>query len=384
MRSPAPILFVSLFAAQAGFLVLGPILPTVADEFDTSTAAIGQLRTISGLAGGAVAVAMAVRPLRAGVRELLLFGTATMAISSLASGLAPALWMLAAAQVGVGAAIAVLLSAGVGAVTEWAAPENRSRVLAWTLVGQPAAWVVGMPVIGLASDLDWRWAFTVPVVASTLAFLAIRTRPASAPREGAAVGLRELWREPDVPGWALGELLAYAAWAGTLVFCGALLIETYDAGVDAVGVLLGTAALAYFPATFIVGRYVEAHARRLLVWLGLATGVGVGAFGLLQPGLVGSTAILAVAVFLAGGRVMAGSAFGLHAGGGRSVAIMSLRTAATQFGNLLGAAIGGLALATGGYEAMALAMSTLFLLAVVPHALSLAGLTGQRLQPMHA
>ena len=50
MARPGLVLFVSLFASQAGMLVLSPILPDIAREFGISTATAGQLRSISGAA----------------------------------------------------------------------------------------------------------------------------------------------------------------------------------------------------------------------------------------------------------------------------------------------------------------------------------------------
>jgi predicted MFS family arabinose efflux permease len=49
---PHVVPFVSLFASQAGLLVLSPILPELGREFGVSTATAGQLRTLSGATGG--------------------------------------------------------------------------------------------------------------------------------------------------------------------------------------------------------------------------------------------------------------------------------------------------------------------------------------------
>ena len=46
---------------------------------------------------------------------------------------------------------------------------------------------------------------------------------------------------------------------------------------------------------------------------------------------------------------------------------MSVRAAATQFGYLVGAGLGGLALAAGGYSLLGVVLATLFVLAVVPY-----------------
>src|SRR3954453_21583451 len=82
--NPAVVLFLSLFAAQAGFLVLGPILPVVAHDLGVSSALVGQLRVVSGVAGGLTALALAFAPSRRGPRELLTFGLTLMLGASVA------------------------------------------------------------------------------------------------------------------------------------------------------------------------------------------------------------------------------------------------------------------------------------------------------------
>jgi len=54
-----------------------------------------------------------------------------------------------------------------------------------------------------------------------------------------------------------------------------------------------------------------------------------------------------------------------------------IRTAATQFGYLLGSALGGIALAAGGYAALGAAFGVMFLLAAVPHAAALSSWTAR-------
>ncbi len=43
-------LFLCVFAAQSGAIALSPVLAAVAADFDVSTAVVGQLRTVAGLA----------------------------------------------------------------------------------------------------------------------------------------------------------------------------------------------------------------------------------------------------------------------------------------------------------------------------------------------
>jgi DHA1 family inner membrane transport protein len=366
-RSPAATLFLCLFSAQAAFLTLAPILPDVAREFGVSTATAGQLRAVSGVGGAIVALAAGELARRLGARDQLLAGVALLSAGSLASAAAPSLAAMAAAQVAVGAGLAITLSSGTAAAAEWSSPERRSRVLAWALLGQPAAWVVGMPAIGLVSTVGWRWTWlALPFAAGMVALLVLRVRrpdPAAAPADAAGLSL---WKRREVVGWATGELLAYAGWTGALVYAGALFIESYGMSPGGTGLILGAVALGYFPGTLLARRWVDVP-RQLLVVLGLASALAVGAFGLVRPVWWLSALVLALAMGLVGGRTIAGSAFGLDAAPDRRVAVMGIRAAAIQLGYLLGAGLGGVAVAVGGYSALGVLLAALLTLGVVPH-----------------
>src|SRR3954447_8298057 len=323
---PAAVLFLCLFTAQAGFLALGPILPAIAHDFGLSSAVVGQLRVASGVAGGLTALALALNPPRHGPRALLAMGSGLVLVASIASAAAPGIAVLAAAQLATGVALALLLSAGVAAVAEWAPAERRARVLAWAMVGQPAAWVVGMPAIGIVAAHSWRWAFVaVPAVAAIASLLALATRGSDAPAVTAPLpALRVLLRDRRVAGWAWGELLAYSGWSGILVFAGSLMIEAHGASTATAGVLLGAAALAYFPSTFLASRVVDRHARPILAAAGLALAALSVAFGAVRPTLAVSAVLFAAVVALAGTRTLAGSALGLQLAGERPMAVTSV------------------------------------------------------------
>jgi len=370
---PAPVLFGTMFASQASFLVLTAILPELADDFGASTATAGQARTLAAVTGGVTALALGRLSRRLGVGELLLLGLGLVAVGSLGSASAPNLVAFAGAQAVIGAAVAILLSAGVAAAGEWAEAAQRARVLSWTLLGQPAAWVAGMPLIGVTSGLNWRYAWlAVPLAASLVALPAVallrrRTRQPPSVGQATRAGTDALWRRPPVARWAIGELMAYSGWGATLVYAGALFIQSYGLTTTATGVLLGAAALGYFPGTLLARRHVEQHARSLLVVLGLTAAAGTALLGLVRPSPAVSLVLFAASMAAIGGRTIAGSGFGLDAAPDQRVAVMSLRAAAVQFGYLLGAASGGAAVAAGGFSLLGATVGVLFLLGVAPH-----------------
>jgi predicted MFS family arabinose efflux permease len=371
ITAPSPVLFACLFASQAALLVLSPILPEVAHEFGVSAAAAGQLRSISGITGGLTAVLLAVAGRRPGIRDLLSAGAALVALASLLSALAPSFMLLALAQGVLGVGIGLLVSVGIAATGEWPAPAQRPHVLAWAIVGMPAAWVAGMPIVGAVSGLSWRavW-IAVPAIAALAALALVRLRPADAGsrRRGDAVAA---WRDPSVARFAFGELLANAAWASVLTYAGTLLLESYDTSTAVTALGLGVAATAMLPGAFSARRGVADATPALLAGLTMAQACAVLLLAGVRPGPVVTIALLGLMAFVNGRRSMVASALGMDTAPGDKIAVMSLRAAANQFGYLLGAAVGGLALVAGGIPALGAALAALFLAAALIHAAAL-------------
>jgi predicted MFS family arabinose efflux permease len=372
-RRPVPAgvaVFVCLFASQAGLMSLTPVLARVAEDFGVTTADAGQLRTLAGLVAGVTCLAIAALGGRFGLRTLLSTGLVLLALGSLGSAFAPGIGVLAVAQCATGTAVALLLSGGTAAASEWAAPGKSSRLLSCALVGQAAAWVVGMPAIGALGEADWRLALVVPLAAGVAAAAAIRLGPDSSTRNPVPGGVRALFREREVRRWALGELLAFSAWTGTLVYGGALFVETYGLSAGVTGLVLAGCGAAYFPGSLLARRIADRHARRLLVGLGLAAAVSIALLGAVRTSLWQSVALFALLGVLGGARILAGSTLGVALASDRKLAVMSVRAAVVQFGYLAGAGLGGAALAFGGYAALGWTFAALFLAGTAPHALA--------------
>ena len=353
-------------------IALSPVLAQVAGDFGVSTATAGQLRSVSGLVAGTVAVTMGRVAARLDIRRLIVVGLGALAGGSLLSAAAPSFVVLAVAQVAVGGGIALVLSGALAAAAEWSAPERRAHVLSWTLLGQPFAWIVGMPVIGLLGAVSWRWGWVaMPFAAAALALVAIVGLPTDHRPEPRVRTWRMLAEDRVVAGWALGELFAWSAWAGALVYAGALFVESYGVSTATAGVLLGLAAVAYLPGNMLARRHVESSARALAATVPPLAAAIVVVFGAWRPAVGVSGAILALLAFVVAARTIAGSALGLQVCAQRRVFAMRIRTAANQFGYLGGSAIGGLALAVGGYAALGVAFGVMFALSAVPHVVAL-------------
>jgi predicted MFS family arabinose efflux permease len=369
-------LFLCLFAAQAGLIVLTPVLSKVADDMDVSIAAAGQLRTVSGLTAGLTAILLGTAGRSLSLRRVLIGGAGGLALASAVSAAATSFAVLALGQALLGVSVAALLVGGTVAAAEWVPRQHRTRVLSWALVGPPAAWIVGMPLIGAIGEIDWRWTWlALPLAAALIAGVAVGLRSEPG-REARSESMTRALREPSTARWVLGEMLASSAWIGTLVFSGALFTESYGAGTLLTGIVLAAGAAAYVAGNVYFRRIVACRAHTLLVRLSLVLALGVALFGTVRPALPVSLGLFAATAFVAGGRTLIGSAVGLEAAPERRLAVMGGRAAGQQLGYFFGAAAAGGALAAGGYPGFGLALGFLFLVSAVPFLIDARGRAG--------
>jgi predicted MFS family arabinose efflux permease len=348
----ALVLFLSLFAAQAPVFVLAPMLPHVAEDFSIPVSVAGQLRAISGLVAAITAVKFGFIARGAPLRQMIASGLFLIPLGSLAAALAPAFWVLVAAQVAVGLGLGTVVTGGTAATADWVPAAGHSRLLSWTLMGPPAAAIVATLAAGVLADLDWRLAWLAPLGASIIAVAAVRTRPAGHTLVRPRVSISAMWRVPRIAGWALGEVLAYSSWSGVTVYAGALLIQSYKSSPGLAALAICGSAVAVVGGNLVARRWVARSSRALLLVCAIALSGTAGLFGVFRPAFWVSALVLVVAGFLAGGRALAGTAFGLQAAPDLRLAVMGVRTTAQQLSYLLGAGLGGAALGVGGYGGM--------------------------------
>jgi predicted MFS family arabinose efflux permease len=118
-------------------------------------------------------------------------------------------------------------------------------------------------------------------------------------------------------------------------------------------------------------RHGRRHADRatpgLLASLTAFQGGAVVVLGGMRPAASVTIAVLAAMAFVNGWRSMVASALGMDAAPQDRVAVMSMRAAANQFGYLVGAAAGGLALAVAGFSGLGIALGCMFAAGVLVH-----------------
>ena len=235
--------------------------------------------------------------------------------------------------------------------------------------GPPAAWIVGMPLIGVVAEAGgWRLAFLVlPLPAALLAGLAVAGRPQDAPLAGAGTSLRGLLRRSAPRRWALGELLATSAWAGTLVYSGALLTDGYGMTTTATGVALAAVAVAYLLGNQRAGGGAPDRARSTTLATSVVGAAAVALTWAFTPTVAVTLVVFAISGAMVATRTVTATVYGFSVAGDLGREVAAARAVTTQLGYLIGSLAGGAAFALGGFPALAVAFGGLLLASTLPY-----------------
>ncbi len=121
---------------------------------------------------------------RIGAKRAFALGVLLFGLASAGCGAAPSAGWLIASRCVQGAAAAVMLPASMSLVREaFPDPSRRARALGVWAVGGAVAGLVGQPLGGALTTIDWRWVFTMnlPVCAAMLALLVVVARSPTRP-----------------------------------------------------------------------------------------------------------------------------------------------------------------------------------------------------------
>ncbi len=363
-RRVLPALCLGSFVTALAFVAPTPFLAVIAADLGVGVPLLGQVVTAQLLLGAALALLAGPLADHYGHRRLVVLGLVAASASLVGSGLAPAFWVLLLTGLASGLADATVpgLSLAI-AGARFAGPASR-RALSWTIAALAGAPVIGVPLLTAVGDVvGWRVAFigaglgTVGVAALVAAWL-----PGDAPGTGTPLRWRALraayhplLRHRPVQRLYAASMLRAICWFGLLTYLGAFLDEELGLATRRVGLAYMIAGAAYFLASLAAGSpLARLPARPLLAGGNAVMALLVGLVFSATLGVAGTVAVLAVTC-AAGAIGWVGLAALLAAespaGTGTT---MTLNSVLFNVGAAGGGAAGGLLLATGGYEALAL------------------------------
>jgi DHA1 family inner membrane transport protein len=352
------------FLAFVNFAALAPFLPAVARDLDTTVPLVGQVTTALTLLSAGLGLAIGPLADLRGHRRLIVIGIAAVALNLAGMALAPSYAVLLPMAVLAAVGDAILFGLPYAIAGERLHGDRQRRAIAWISGGLSLGIVAAPTFLALIGNVvGWRGALLVGAALTLLIALpALRWLPPDIGRGGTRLTARSLLVAYRPLAGSRPLVLLYGASGlrsagviGAFSYFGAFIADRYHAGPGLVGlsflgVGLGVLAGDVLSATTTV----RVPLRLLTAVTGAASCLLLGAaFALLLPlaatvALTAGAAVLTSVSYIALTTLMTRDTPG---GGGTT---MVLNGSVINLGTAVGAAVGGLLIALGGYALLGL------------------------------
>ena len=350
------LLFAAIFLTFTVFGMLAPLLVELAAEFQTSVAVAGQLAAATSIAWAIAAPLVGPWSDTYGRRLVVLTGLMLMALGVLGSVLAWSYGSMLGFRLLTGLGMAAIAPSCLAIAADIFPPEQRGKAVGWLISATGVGAALGIPGVVLLADAG-GWQLPFYVIGALLLVLWVLLwvwLPRSQQETGQAIGIFSRFREVGSNGrawYVLGaNILIVGAFSGVFTYLAAYLIETYSMSARATALPLTLAGLGVILGSFLGGRATGLTRRLPVVTVSLLFGGLVAALVFITKASPWAIVALAsgVGAFLAMSWPVTSVLLIELAGRSRATAL-GLFAFSNQTGNVVGASLGGLMLALGGF-----------------------------------
>ena len=349
------LLSAALFLVRTVFMMMGPLLVALAEAFDTSVAAAGQLAAAIGISWGITAPLVGPVSDTYGRRRVGLAGLVLMMVGILGSALAWNYWALLICRMITGVGAAMIPPNSMAAIADQFPPARRGTPISILLCVSFFGVAIGTPAVAFLVELGgWRLPFYVVgallVMVWSLQWYWFPQRTQTARTLSFFEHFKEAGRSVGLWYVLIANFFYQTAALGIFVYLVAFLIRTYGMKQGDTAVPLAVVGIGAMLGS-LLGGYI-APRRDRLTWAAFALLLGGGCVSVaLTVGLSPWTAIIlccASALLLTVFEPVTWALAAEFSGEARATANGLLATS-NQLGIIGGASVGGLVLALGGF-----------------------------------
>jgi len=347
----------AMFLVMGVSLMLGPLLVDLAEEFHTSVAVTGQLASATFIAWAVVAPLVGPISDSYGRRPIALTGLGLVTLGLVGSGLAVNYEMIFAFRTITGIGSAMIPPNSGGVIADLLPPRSRGKYFGRLIGVATVGSALIVPVTALLSGVgSWRIPFLAfGVMAAVVWTMSWRWFPSSRSVVSQSMTLVTRFKQIGSNGMLWYVICSNAAqrmvYFAMFSYLAAYLTETYGKSTGDTALPLALVGLGAILGAFI-GSVVAGRAARLAVASACSLGGGIAAVVLFSAGISEWMVIalgFGVAAFFSIGWPVLTTRLTELAGPSTATAL-GLFAASNQLGAVGGSAIGGLALALGGFS----------------------------------
>ena len=349
----------SVFMVNVTILMLGPLLVDMSHDLNVSIELAGQLAALMAVPWLVVALLSGALSDTYGRKPVLMVGLGAMAVSSIGTALA---WDFASAAVFralLGFAGAVTTNS-IAVVSDYVPSSQRGKALGGITFGSGLGGALGIPAMAIVGEeFGWRWSFAVVGSATVLLWLVLLfVLPHPRPTRGVKVDIlskfRPVIRQAAVWDISLVNVFSRTGLMIMMTYFGSFLILEHGFSTGGTALPLGIISFGIVVASISGGSLADTRFRLLYVPFVMAVsglvGLATFVFSLHSFASIGLAALYVWAIYLPFPLVI--TLLSIVGGERLRATTISTVPVGNQTGVLIGPALGGLALAIGGYEAL--------------------------------
>jgi len=363
-RLTIPALGLAGFLAILSQSALGPFLPLIAEALGTSVSLLGQIPAASMLLASALGLAIGPLADRYGQRRALMVGLAAIALTAVGTSVATTYAALLAVTLVGAVGRATVLPVALGIAGGRFGGEARRRAISWATAGVSCAPLLGIPLLTTVAELaDWRAAFVALAALTTVAALMLwgalgADAPLSNARGSPRLGSFVAAYAPFARHRPTGLLILHSLVGNCGIWCvytyiGAYWIQEHGLSIQQVGLVTFAQGVGFLLGSITMsGPFGRLPPGVPLVGGRIGTGLLMAGIFIVPLPTLASVLMLSLGGWMSAVSTIATTVTLANESPAGRATTMTLNGSAWSVGIAIGASLGGIVLALGGWPAL--------------------------------
>ena len=369
-----PSLIISACAIQPSAILVSLLLIDLGISFNQPVGIMGQIQTAASILGLITAILMGIWSVRYPRKSLLFIGLVIYGFSAIGCFLAPNYITILVAYAFSGMGVAIVLPMVYALIGDHFPLERRTSGIGIVLTGIGVFAIVCSLLIGIfAGNLGWRLLYLIYIIPIVIFSILIMTKGVPSSKKSSELaqndqrqyldGLKGIFNNRSALACQIGNIFSTAVWASLVLYISSFFRDQFGLPLEVVSIIFIIAALGYILGNLLASKFVKRFGGKpitvissilvgifITIFMNMPTQESALVFGILVSFFSGIFSTTFISLSLEQVPQFRGS-------------MMSLNSASSRAGEVIGSGIGGLILVLLSYQILGVILGLLSLIA---------------------